>query len=198
LSCFRGRRGFVNLARVGGSSWHPLASPVHMGACRTPRPSFYFFRRGLPLMSIRASPLESCALIYICLRQAYPTSVCRNPPEERQAKPLVAGAYRTPSALGDVGWRCLPAMPEFTFPRQFEFAAEIFCGHTRAPTSERQISHGCYAQFFMKFSPPVVTLPAPAPLSSASTFHVSCTCFPAMSVSAYPHERRTRVLVTGR
>jgi len=149
-------------------------------------------------MSIRASPLENGALIYTCVGQTHSASVCRKLQEEQQAKSLIAGAYRTPSSLGDVGWRCLPAMPEFTFPRQFDFATKVFCGQARAPTSHRQISHCCYAKFSMKSSPPVVTLPAPAPLSSASTFHVSCTCFPVMSVSAYPHEGRTRVLVTGR
>jgi hypothetical protein len=177
---------------------HPLASPTDDGACRAPRPALYFFWQGLPFMSICTSPLENCALIHIRLRQTHSASVCRKLLKKWQTQPLVAGAYRTPSALDDIRWRRLPAMSQLTFPRQFEFATKIFNGQTRAPTRDRQISHCCYGQSFMKSSPLVVTLPAPAPFPSESTLHISCTCFPLMSVSANPQESRTRVLVTRR
>jgi len=177
---------------------HPLASPTDGGACRAPRPALYFFWQGFPFMSVSASPFENCSLIYICLRQTHSASVCRKLLKKWQTKPLVAGAYRTPSALDDIGWRRLPAMPQLTFPRQFEFATKIFSGQTRAPTHDRQNSHCCYGQSFIKSSPLVVTLPAPAPFPSESTLHISCTCFPLMSVPANPQESRTRVLVTGR
>ena len=148
-----------------------------MRTCRTPRPSLYFGRRGLPLMSIGALPLKNCTLIYICFRQTHSASVCRKLLEKRQTEPLVAGAYGTPSALNDIGRHCLPAMSELTVPRQFEFAAKIFCGQTHAPTSVRQISHCCYAQCFVKSSPPVVTLPAPASFPSVPAFTLAAHAF---------------------
>ena len=125
-SCFHGHRSFVSLTLFSGSLGHPLASPEDVGACRTPRPPFDFLGHGLPFMSICASPFENCSLIKICLGQAHSASVCCKFLKKRQAKPLVAGTYRTPSALDDVGGQCLPTVSKLTFPAQFDFAARVF------------------------------------------------------------------------
>ena len=177
---------------------YPLAPPTDDGACRTPRPALYFFWQGLPFMSVCASPFENGALIHIRLRQTHSTSACRDLLKERQTKQLVACAFRTPSSLDDIGWRRLPVMPQLTFPVQFELATKIFIGQTRAPTCDRQISHCCYGQSFMKSSPLVVALPAPATFPVRTTLHIGRACFPVMSVSAHPQERRPRVLVSRR
>src|ERR1700690_1362493 len=142
LSRVRGHRSSVSLTLIGRSFRHPLASPMDVGACRTPRPSLYFFGQCLPFMSLCASPLENGALIHISLRQTHSASVCGNRAKERQTESPVAGTHRTPSALDYVRWRCPPLVSELTFPPQFEFAAKIFCGQAHAPTRDRQTPHG--------------------------------------------------------
>ena len=146
LQSLRKWQNFLASPHVLGRSFrHPLASPKDVGACRTPRPSLYFFGQCLPFMSHCASPLENGALIHVSLRQTHSASGCGNRPKERQTESPVAGTHRTPSALDDVRWRCPPVVSELTFPPQFEFAAKIFCGQAPAPTCYCQISHCSYA-----------------------------------------------------
>ena len=189
---------FLNANLVRRSLNNPLTSSSNLGTDWTPRASLYFVWHSHPFMSNCTTPPESRAFVAIRLRQTHSAFVCCKLLKKLQTQPLVAGAYRTPSALDDIGRRRLPAMSQLTFPGQFEFATKIFYGQAHAPTRDRQISHCCYGQSFMKSSPLVVTLPAPAPFPSESTLHISCTCFPLMSVSANPQESRTRVLVTRR
>ncbi len=71
---------------------HPLSSPVDDGTYRTPRSSFDFLRQGFPFMSICASPVESCALIHVCLGNILRPCLPQAP---EKAANLAAGCGRT-------------------------------------------------------------------------------------------------------
>ena len=75
-SRIHGNRRYADFT-LPGESMYPLGSPTNDGACRTPRPAFYFSWHGVPFMSISASPFENCALIHIRLGQTHSTSDLR-------------------------------------------------------------------------------------------------------------------------
>ena len=75
-SRIHGNRRYADFT-LPGESMYPLGSPTNDGACRTPRPAFYFSWHGVPFMSISASPFENCALIHIRFGRTHSTSAYR-------------------------------------------------------------------------------------------------------------------------